>query len=93
MLRTKRENLLPCGNNQIGDNVSKKLEQETLEKSIKKTIKILNKAEKIASQHRDIEALVVISDRWIGLAQRLKDFDKPKPIMLGFAPEGDDLDA
>lgn len=71
--------------------MTSKLEQETFNKSIKKTIKILKKAEKIAEQHRDIEALVVISDRWAGLAQKIKDFDKPKPIMLGFAPEGEEL--
>jgi hypothetical protein len=69
-----------------------KIEQDAFNKSIKQTIKILKKAEKIAEQHRDIEALVVISDRWTNLAQKIKDFDKPKPIMLGFAPEGDDLD-
>lgn len=73
--------------------MASKLEQETLDKSIKKTIKVLKKAEKIATQHRDIEALVVISDRWANLAQKLKDFDKPRPLMLGFAPEGEDLDA
>jgi hypothetical protein len=71
--------------------MASKLEQETLNKSIKKTIKILKKAENIAVQHRDIEALVIIADRWVGLAQRIKDFDKPKPIMLGFAPEGEDV--
>lgn len=72
--------------------MSTEFEKELIERSFNQTARILNKAEEIAEQHRDIEALVVISDRWASLAQKVKDIDKSQPVMLGFVPSEEGKD-
>jgi len=51
-------------------------------KIMKRYVKTLNDAEKLASENRDVEALVAISDRWYALMESLDEEDKK--IIVGF---------
>jgi len=88
----KMENLLQYGNNQNGRAMKKQEREEMILKSFKKSHKALKKAQEVAEYNHDIEALVVISERWMQLMQHLKALDKPQQQMLGFTTTQEDFD-
>lgn len=51
-------------------------------KIMKRYVKTLNDAEKLASENRDVEALVAISDRWYALMESINE--EEKKIIVGF---------
>lgn len=64
-----------------------KTENNALQSSIFNTVSSLAKAQEIAVQRQDIEALIVISERWMMAAEKIKGLDSGKPLMLGFTSE------
>lgn len=52
-------------------------------KSMKKSFQILERATELALQHRDIEALIAIADRWVLFADRLNETDTEE-LPIGF---------
>jgi hypothetical protein len=52
-------------------------------KSVKKTFSTLEKATQLALEHRDVDSLIAISDRWIIFAERLNDGDVEE-LPIGF---------
>jgi hypothetical protein len=42
-------------------------------RSIKKSFDVLDKATTLALEHRDVDSLIAIADRWIIFAERLSD--------------------
>lgn len=52
-------------------------------KSIKKSFRTLEKATELALDHRDIESLIAIADRWIIFADRLSDANVEE-LPIGF---------
>jgi hypothetical protein len=87
------ETLPQYGNNQNGEKVNE-LQKELLDTSLLKCRDVLGEAFRIAKQNRDVEALVIISDRWARLAAEIKGIDKGSNFMLGFTHnlEKDDED-
>lgn len=51
------------------------------------TVVALEAAQKLAIENRDVEALVVISERWANFGQKIKDIDKQIKSMIGFVSE------
>ena len=76
--------LLPFGNNQNGRIMKKSQKDEIVLETFKKGTKALKKAQKIAEFNRDVEALVVISERWLTFMQLAESLDKPRQQMVGF---------
>ena len=52
-------------------------------KIIKRFVKTLDKAEELARENRDVEALVAISDRWYALMESM-DEESQQRLALGF---------
>lgn len=77
------ESLPQYGNNQNGRKMNE-LHKELIDVSLIKCRDVLSEAQKIARQNRDVEALVIISDRWAKLAAEIKTIDKGGSFMLGF---------
>lgn len=70
----------------------KNLEDSVVSTSLQSVVASLSEAQKIATQRTDMEALIVIAERWFLIAEKLKGLDGSKPIMLGFTsnmPEED----
>lgn len=65
-------------------NMSGKIEKNAIQSAIINTVKALDKAQKFAEETRDVESLVVIADRWLNAAYKIKGLDKPPSQMLGF---------
>lgn len=78
--------LLQYGSSQNGRDMRKQDREELILKSFKKTEKALKIAQQVAEYNKDIEALVIISERWMQLVQHLKSFDKTNQHVLGFSP-------
>lgn len=78
------ESLLPYGNNQNGRIMKKQVREELILKSFQKSHKALKKAQEVAEYNNDIEALVIIAERWLQFSQQLKSLDKTQHQMLGF---------
>ena len=57
------------------------------EKAFENTIEALATAQKLATENRDVEALVVISERWALFGQKIKDIDKGIKSVIGFHRE------
>ena len=64
-----------------------KFDNHIVHESIRRTVKSLKKAHKIASNNRDIEALILISERWMALMQRVDELDKYPQKMIGFVSD------
>lgn len=60
------------------------------EKAFEQTVEALQTAQKLATENRDVEALVVISERWAAFGQKIKDIDKHIKSMIGFVSELDE---
>jgi hypothetical protein len=60
--------------------------KEVMDLSIEQCVDSLRIAKGLAKQNRDVEALVLIAERWAVLAGRMKDIDKKGSVMLGFSP-------
>lgn len=88
------ENSLLYGSNQNGRNMKKNKKEDLVLNSLKKSSRALKKAQEVAEYNKDIEALIVISERWMNLSQLIKSLDKPKQQMLGFTSmtEEEDID-
>lgn len=67
--------------------MSGRLEKNAIQSAIVNTVKALDKAQKFAEETRDIESLVVIADRWLNAAYKIKSLDKSTSQMLGFIQE------
>lgn len=68
-------------------NMSGKIEKNAIQSAVINTVKALDKAQKFAEETRDIESLVVIADRWLNAAYKIKNLDKSSAQMLGFIQE------
>lgn len=64
----------------------KQYKEELIDKSLLKTQRALKKAQEVAEYNKDIEALVIIAERWLQFTAHVKALDKPAPQMLGFTP-------
>jgi predicted nucleic-acid-binding protein len=58
--------------------------------AIDKSVEALDRAHQLAVENRDIEALVVISERWATFGQKIKSFDKNIKGMIGFYTEDEE---
>lgn len=67
--------------------MSGKIEKNAIQSAVINTVKALDKAQKFAEETRDIESLVVIADRWLNAAYKIKNLDKSSAQMLGFIQE------
>ena len=67
--------------------MSGRIEKNAIQSAIVNTVKALDKAQKFAEETRDIESLVVIADRWLNAAYKIKTLDKSSNQMLGFIQE------
>lgn len=67
--------------------MSGRIEKNAIQSAVINTVKALDKAQKFAEETRDIESLVVIADRWLNAAYKIKGLDKPTNQMLGFIQE------
>jgi hypothetical protein len=72
------ENSPQYGSNQSGNMKNKKI--------IQKVIKNLEQAEKLALENRDVESLVIISDRWYSLIDNINHNDSNK-LNIGFVSQ------
>ena len=71
-----------------------KSKKESLsEKAFENTIEALATAQKLATENRDVEALVVISERWALFGQKIKDIDKGIKSVIGFHREDFELES
>lgn len=68
-------------------NMSGRIEKNAIQSAVINTVKALDKAQKFAEETRDIESLVVIADRWLNAAYKIKGLDKSPNQMLGFIQE------
>ena len=66
---------------------TEKLENFALQSSITNTLASLSEAQKIASKREDLEGLIVIAERWITIAEKIKTLDSGRQIMLGFTSD------
>lgn len=66
---------------------TEKIEETALQSSLYNIMSSLSKAQEIATQRQDIEALIVISERWMLAAEKIKRLDSNKSVMLGFTSE------
>lgn len=64
--------------------MSTKIERNAIQSAIISTVKALDQAQKFAIETRDIESLVVIADRWMNTAYKIKGLDKSVGQMIGF---------
>ena len=67
--------------------MSGRIEKNAIHASIINAVKALDQAQKFAVETRDIESLVVISDRWMNTAYKIKGLDKSNSQMIGFITE------
>lgn len=67
--------------------MDKNKKESLSEKAFENTVEALATAQKLATENRDIEALVVISERWALFGQKIKDIDKGIKSMIGFHRE------
>lgn len=81
------EIFLLFGSNQIGKDMNKDKKDSLSEKAFENTIEALATAQKLATENRDVEALVVISERWALFGQKIKDIDKGIKSVIGFHRE------
>lgn len=72
--------------------MSGRIERNAIQSAIVNTVKALDKAQKFAEENRDIESLVVISDRWMNTAYKIKGLDKNSSQVIGFIQEFDEED-
>jgi hypothetical protein len=63
------------------------------EKAFENTVEALATAQKLATENRDVEALVVISERWALFGQKIKDIDKGIKSVIGFHKEDFELES
>lgn len=61
-----------------------KFKDHAMHESISRTMKSLRTAEKFAKESRDVEALILISERWMALMQKIEDIDVKSVQQLGF---------
>jgi hypothetical protein len=68
-----------------------KQEKEILSnQALEKSVEALDKAHKFAEENRDIEALVVIAERWATFGNKVRNFDKNIKGMIGFYTDDED---
>lgn len=72
------------GNNQIGKQMNKEEKQKISKEAMEKSMEALDTAHKLATENRDIEALVVIAERWATFSHKVKSIDKNIKGMIGF---------
>ena len=67
-------------------------EKKVVRSSIMNSFNAINDANILAKKRDDIEALIVISDRWIALAEKVRSLDMGGAHKLGFIieEEGDE---
>jgi len=58
--------------------------KEIMNQSIQYCADSLRLAKQLAKQNRDVEALIIIAERYATFAGKLKDIDKGGNFMLGF---------
>ena len=68
--------------------MSGRIEKNAIHSAIVNTVKALSDAQKFAVEQRDIESLVVIADRWMNAAYKVKGLDKSGGQMIGFIQDG-----
>lgn len=64
--------------------------KDTMNQSIQQCADSLRLAKQLAKQNRDVEALIIIAERYAAFAGTLKDIDKGGSFMLGFNPTVDE---
>lgn len=63
------------------------MKDKGIDKATKKAFKVLKRAEKFAEEHRDIEALIAIADRWAILSERLVGDHEDTDFSIGFVSQ------
>lgn len=86
-------NFHPFGNNQIGRLMDKEHKAVLSKTAIDKSVEALDKAQQLAVENRDIEALVVIAERWATFGHKIKSFDKNIKSMVGFYTEDEEQES
>jgi len=79
--------LPPYGNSQIGRIMfgkKHKLENTVISAALTNMVVSLGEAQRVATKREDLEGLVVVAERWLLMAEKVKSLDDSKPIMLGF---------
>lgn len=61
-----------------------RLEEHVVNSALTNTLLSLSEAQKIATKREDLEGLIVVAERWLLMAEKIKGLDESRPVMLGF---------